>query len=91
MGFVFGQMVQWIDGIEKAVWLENIGVDMEFRRMGIGYMLLRHLALEGKKKGALVVHSSIAPNNISSLLLHKKMGFMAEDRKVAYLDLEKYV
>ncbi|NLT37328.1 MAG: GNAT family N-acetyltransferase [Methanomassiliicoccus sp.] len=91
VGFVFGQMVQWIDGIEKAVWLENIGVDREFRRMGIGYMLLRHLALEGKKKGALVVHSSIAPNNISSLLLHKKMGFMAEDRKVAYLDLEKYV
>jgi ribosomal protein S18 acetylase RimI-like enzyme len=91
VGFLFAQMVHWIDGIENAVWLENIGVDGEFRRMGIGYMLLRHLALEGKKKGAQVVHSSIAPDNISSLLLHKKMGFLAEDRKIAYLDLEKFV
>jgi len=91
VGFLFAQMVHWIDGIENAVWLENIGVDGEFRRMGIGYMLLRHLALEGKKKGAQVVHSSIAPDNISSLLLHKKIGFLAEDRKIAYLDLEKFV
>ncbi len=91
VGFVFGQMVHWIDGLESAVWLENIGVDVEFRRMGIGYMLLRQMALEGKKKGAKVVHSSVAPDNISSLLLHKKLGFLAEDRKIAYLDLEKYI
>jgi L-amino acid N-acyltransferase YncA len=91
VGFVFAQMMHWIDGIENAVWVENIGVDPEFRRMGIGYMLLRHLALEGKKKGGQVLHSSIAPDNISSLLLHKKMGFLAENRKIAYLDLSNYV
>lgn len=89
VGFVFAQMVPWIDGIEKAVWLENIGVDPEYRRMGVGYMLLRRLAQEGQKLGAQVLHSSIAPDNISSLLLHKKLGFMAEDRKIAYLDLSK--
>jgi L-amino acid N-acyltransferase YncA len=87
IGFVFAQMMTWIDGIEKAVWLENIGVDPEFRRMGVGYMLLKHLAVEGKKKGAQVLHSSISPDNVSSLLLHKKLGFLAEDRKIAYLDL----
>jgi L-amino acid N-acyltransferase YncA len=91
VGFVFAQMVPWVDGIERAVWLENIGVDVEFRRMGIGYMLLKRLAEEGKNLGAQVVHSSIAPDNISSLLLHKKLGFMAEDRKIAYLDLSKFV
>jgi len=89
VGFVFAQMVPWIDGIEKAVWLENIGVDPEYRRMGVGYMLLRRLAQEGQKLGAQVLHSSIATDNISSLLLHKKLGFMAEDRKIAYLDLSK--
>lgn len=91
IGFIFAQMLPWIDGIEKAVWVENLGVDKEFRRMGVGYMLLKRLAQEGLKLGAQVVHSSIAPDNISSLLLHKKLGFMAEDRKIAYLDLSKFV
>ncbi len=91
IGFIFAQMLPWIDGIEKAVWVENLGVDKEFRRMGVGYMLLKRLAQEGQKLGAQVVHSSIAPDNISSLLLHKKLGFMAEDRKIAYLDLSKFV
>ncbi|MBI0583084.1 MAG: GNAT family N-acetyltransferase [Methanomassiliicoccus sp.] len=90
VGFVFAQMMPWIDGIEKAVWVENVGVDPEYRRMGIGYMLLKHLALEGKKNGAQVVHSSISPDNVSSLLMHKKLGFLAEDRKIAYLDLGKF-
>lgn len=91
IGFIFAQMLPWIDGIERAVWVENLGVDKEFRRMGVGYMLLKRLAQEGLKLGAQVVHSSIAPDNISSLLLHKKLGFMAEDRKIAYLDLSKFV
>jgi L-amino acid N-acyltransferase YncA len=91
VGFVFAQMVPWIDGIEKAVWMENIGVDPEFRRMGIGYSLLKHLAIEGKKQGAKVLHSSVSPDNLSSLLMHRKLGFLAEDRKIAYLDLAKLV
>ncbi|NLK25878.1 MAG: GNAT family N-acetyltransferase [Euryarchaeota archaeon] len=91
IGFIFAQIINWIDGIEKVVWVENIGVDPEFRRMGIGYMLLRHLAEEGVKQGAQLVHSSISPDNISSLLLHKKMNFLAEDRKIAYLDLSTFV
>ena len=87
VGFIFAQIIPWIDGIEKVAWVENIGVDPEFRRMGIGYMLMRRLAEEGKEQGATVVHSSISPDNISSLLLHRKLGFLAEDRKIAYLDL----
>ena len=83
VGFVFAQMVPWIDGIEKAVWLENIGVD-EYRRMGVGYMLL---TWQEGRRGRSGPSLSIAPDNISSLLLHKKLGFMAEDRKIAYLDL----
>ncbi len=90
VGFVFAQMIPWVDGIEKAIWVENIGLDPEFRRMGIGYMLMRRLAEEGKKMGGNVIHSSISPDNISSLLLHKKLGFLAEDRKIAYLDLSNF-
>jgi L-amino acid N-acyltransferase YncA len=53
--------------------------------------MLKHLATEGKKQGAKVLHSSVSPDNISSLLMHRKMGFLAEDRKIAYLDLGKLV
>lgn len=91
IGFVFAQEMRWIDGIEKAVWVENVGVDPEFRRMGVGYSLMRHLAMEGKKRGAKVLHSSIALDNTRSLLLHRKLGFLGEDRKIAILDLEKFV
>lgn len=90
VGFIFAQMIPWIDGIERAVWVENIGVDPEFRRMGIGYLLMRRLAEEGKKQGAMVVHSSISPDNVPSLLLHRKLNFLAEDRKIAYLDLSSF-
>ena len=90
VGFIFAQMIQHIDGIDKVIWVENIGVDNEFRRMGIAYDMLRHLALEGKAKGAQVVHSSISPDNTMSLLLHKKLGFLGEDRKIAYLDLNEF-
>lgn len=90
IGFIFAQAMSWIDGIEKAIWVENVGVDPEFRRMGVGYSLMRHLALEGKKRGAKVLHSSIALDNTRSLLLHRKLGFLGEDRKIAVLDLEKF-
>jgi ribosomal-protein-alanine N-acetyltransferase len=72
------------------VWVENIGVDPEFRRMGIGYMLMRRLAEEGKNQGAQIIHSSISIDNTKSLLLHRKLGFLAETRKVAVLDLSTF-
>jgi len=90
VGFIFAQVIPWIDGIEKVAWVENIGVDQEFRRMGIGYLLMRRLAEESKKQGATVVHSSISPDNVPSLLLHRKLNFLAEDRKIAYLDLSTF-
>jgi len=65
-------------------------VDREFRRMGVGYELMRHLALEAKKAGAKTLRSSIGLENTKSLLLHRKLGFLGEDRKTAILDLSKY-
>jgi len=90
IGAVFAQMVSWIDGVDKSAWIENICVDREFRRMGVGYELMRHLALEAKKAGAKTLRSSIGLENTKSLLLHRKLGFLGEDRKTAILDLSKY-
>ena len=87
VGVIFSQMLHWIDSVENVAWIENICVNKEFRRMGIGYMLMRYLAEESKKSGAQIVQSSIGLKNTPSLLLHRKLNFLGEDRKIATLDL----
>jgi aminoglycoside 6'-N-acetyltransferase I len=90
VGFVFAQMVQHTSNIAKSVWLENIGVHPSYRRRGIGYHLLKRAAQEGKKKGAMAVQSAIMPENAKSLLLHKKVGFFLDARKITFLDLDNF-
>ena len=90
VGFVFAQMVEHINNIPKVLWVENIGVHPTHRRKGIGYKLLKKAAAEGKKKGAKAVQSTIMPENAKSVMLHKKIGFFMDGRKVAFLDLESF-
>ncbi|AGN25687.1 hypothetical protein A3206_07560 [Candidatus Methanomassiliicoccus intestinalis] len=90
VGVIFSQMLHWIDSVENVAWVENICVDEEFRRMGIGYLLMRRLAQEAKNQGAQIVQSSIGLKNMPSLLLHRKLNFLGEDRKIATLDLSTF-
>jgi L-amino acid N-acyltransferase YncA len=90
VGFIFAQMVNHMSNIPKSVWVENIGVHPSHRRHGIGYQLLKKASLEGKKKGAMAVQSAIMPENAKSLLLHKKVGFFLDARKITFLDLDKF-
>jgi len=90
VGFVFAQTVDHISNIPKAVWVENIGVHPSYRRRGIGYQLMKKVSLEGKKIGAKAVQSAIMPENAKSMMLHKKLGFFLDARKVAFLDLDTF-
>jgi aminoglycoside 6'-N-acetyltransferase I len=87
VGFVFAQMVEHMSNLPKAVWIENIGVHPSYRRRGIGLQLLKRLATESKKKGAIAVQSAIMPDNPKSVMMHKKAGFFMDARKIAFLDL----
>ncbi len=87
-GFIFAQMVEHIYNIPKLVWVENLGVHPSMRRQGIGYRLLEKVALTGRERGARAVHSSIMPHNKRSIMLHKKLSFFIDARKIAFLDLE---
>jgi predicted N-acetyltransferase YhbS len=90
VGFVFGQMLEYINSVPKVLWIESIAVHPDHRRKGLGYKLLKKAATEAKKKGAKAVQSVIMPDLTSSILLHKKLGFFMDGRKVAFLDLESF-
>ena len=90
VGFIFAQTLDHTSNIARSVWVENMGVHPSHRRKGIGYQMLRKVSLEGKKKGAKAVQSAIMPENAKSLLLHKKIGFFLDARRIAFLDLDTY-
>ncbi len=90
VGFVFAQMVQHVFNVDKVVWIEGLMVHPMQRRKGIGFKLLKKVSAEGKKKGAKAVQSVILQDSQSSILLHKKVGFFIDGRKIAFLDLESF-
>jgi GNAT superfamily N-acetyltransferase len=90
IGFLFAQMLEYINNVQKVLWIESIAIHPDHRRKGIGYKLLKKAATESKKKGAKAVQSVIMPDLTSSVMLHKKLGFFMDGRKVAFLDLESF-
>jgi predicted N-acetyltransferase YhbS len=90
VGFVFSQMVEHVFNVDKVVWIEGLMVHPMQRRKGIGYKLLRKVATEGKKNGAKAVQSVVLQDSQSVIMLHKKVGFFIDGRKLAFLDLEPY-
>lgn len=90
VGFVFGQMVDYINNVPKVLWVESIAVHPNHRRKGIAYKLLKKAATDAKKKGAKAVQSTIMSDLAASVMLHKKLGFFMDGRKVAFLDLESF-
>jgi predicted N-acetyltransferase YhbS len=90
VGFIFSQMVEHVFNVDKVVWIEGLMVHPMQRRKGIGFKLLRKVAAEGKKKGAKAVQSVVLQDSQSVIMLHKKVGFFIDGRKLAFLDLESY-
>ena len=87
IGFVFAQVLHHVYNAENLIWVENMGVHEYYRRIGIGYKMLQKVLEDGKAKGATVAHSAIQPDNIRSIMLHKKAGFFMDRREVALKDL----
>jgi len=87
VGFIFAQTLHHVYNVENMVWIENMGVHEYFRRLGLGYRLLTSVLDEGRRKGATVAHSAIQPDNVRSIMLHKKAGFFIDRREVALIDL----
>jgi L-amino acid N-acyltransferase YncA len=58
----------------------SIYISVDFRKMGIGELLLKRLIQESEKDGLWTLQSGIFVENIGSIRLHEKCGF----RKVGF-------
>ena len=87
IGVLFAQMLHHVNNVENLVWIEDIAVDPDYRRMGMGFKLLRRLAENSKAMGSTAIHCTIAPGNLPAIMLHKKIGFFMDRREAALLDL----
>ena len=88
VGFAFAQIMEHVESVSRVVWVENLGVHPLYRRQGIAYRLLEKVIKVAREKGATAALSSIRSDNLESIMLHKKMGFLVDNRMMALIDLE---
>lgn len=62
----------------------NIAVNLNFRRKGIGRMLLKALIDEGEKRNMLGITLEVHKQNIPAINLYESMGFKAEGFRPGY-------
>jgi len=60
----------------KLSYIENLYVLPQFRRKGVGDMLLKKIVESAKRKGAHEIHVTTGFNNKPAISLYKKFGFL---------------
>jgi ribosomal protein S18 acetylase RimI-like enzyme len=88
VGYVASQTVPFMRGFDRLLWIEYIVVQKSFRRLGIGFALLRRLIEHAKAMGIGGVSTTINPDNEASVGLHVKAGFDVKDWKSASYDVD---
>jgi RimJ/RimL family protein N-acetyltransferase len=83
VGYVASQVVPFMHGADKLLWIEYIVVQQGFRKQGIGLALLQTLTDHAKHHKINRIYTTINPDNQASINLHSKAGFKIEDRKIA--------
>ncbi|MDI6780856.1 MAG: ribosomal protein S18-alanine N-acetyltransferase [bacterium] len=69
----------------------NLAVHPEFRRQGIGGMLLKNILDMAKQKGALKATLEVRETNIQANLLYERLGFVCVAlRKGYYADTKEH-
>jgi GNAT superfamily N-acetyltransferase len=74
IGFMIGTIHPWLFGIEKAGWIEILGVDPVHRGKGIGKKLGETLFDNFKSKGVKMVHTAVNWTSGDLLEFFKTLG-----------------
>lgn len=69
---VIGYVIFWVIG--EDVQINNIAVHPDFRGMGIGEHVLRHVIDQVKFRGARLITLEVRPSNTAALGLYRKLG-----------------
>lgn len=68
--------------------LEDLVVDAEFRRQGIGTMLIQKAISKAREEGAYYLDFTSGPNRESANNLYKKLGFTKRDTNMYHVKLK---
>jgi len=83
IGYIASQIVSYMHGVDKLLWIEYVVVKSEHKRQGIGTALLRRLMVYAKRNNINRIYATINPDNEASIKLYQKMGFNVKSWKVA--------
>jgi ribosomal-protein-alanine N-acetyltransferase len=85
LGRVIGYIIFW--SIGEDVQINNIAVHPDFRRLGIGERVLRHVIAEVQVRGARLITLEVRPSNTAAMTLYKKLGFRMMGIRKGYYTL----
>jgi aminoglycoside 6'-N-acetyltransferase I len=89
IGYVAGQTMPSLHGINKTLWIEYIVVQRKFRRQKIGLALLAKILDYARRAGIDTICATINPDNPTSIQLALKVGFDVKDWKIATYNVKK--
>lgn len=64
----------------------NVSVDSNYRRRGVGTLLMRELLAEGSRKGISAYTLEVRAGNEAAIYLYEKLGFMKEGLRRGFYD-----
>lgn len=73
------QKVNWQDNRSKALYLDRLGVNVSYKRMGIGSRMLEKAKETAKKAGAEYLRLFVVDINKPAIHLYTKNGFTMAD------------
>ncbi len=87
VGYILSQPASFVQNGRKELWLEYIIVVSQYRRKGIGSMLLTEVADWAEKHEIELLYTNLNPNNPESAHLLEKHGFTVRNWTVAHRTL----
>jgi len=88
IGFIIGGASRWEYGVPEDIgWIDTIGVDPEFQRMGIAKLLFAEMAGHLKKTGVNTIYTFVKRRDWRLLKFFNSMGFQPGDMTNLELDI----
>ncbi len=69
--------------------INNVCVDTDFRRRGVGHEMLERLLEKGRERGVSEFTLEVRESNVNALALYEKLGFKSEGVRKDFYDRPK--